>query len=59
MADSITPTQPLTPSPPVTVPPEDKRREKQKKPPHDNEQAPADSDNSTEKPDKGLFDDYA
>tara|TARA_R110001606_G_scaffold361754_7_gene515294 strand:- start:210220 stop:210399 length:180 start_codon:yes stop_codon:yes gene_type:complete len=58
MADTITPTQPLTPPIPVTVPPDDKRREKQKKPPDDNEQEQTDNNTSTEKPHKGLFDEY-
>lgn len=58
MADTITPTQPLAPTLPVTVPPDDKRREKQKKPSDDNEQEQSDSNSSTEKPHKGLFDEY-
>lgn len=58
MADTITPTQPLTPTLPVTVPPDDKRREKQKKPLDDNEQEQKDNNNTTEKPHKGLFDEY-
>ena len=58
MADPITPTQPLTPSLPVAAPPDDKRREKQKKPSHDNEQEQIDSNGTTEKPHKGLFDEY-
>ncbi|MDO7596167.1 MAG: hypothetical protein MUQ51_04950 [Pseudomonadota bacterium] len=60
MADTITPTQPLAPTLPVTVPPEDKRREKQKKTPNENEseQEQTDSKNNTEKPRKGLFDEY-
>lgn len=58
MADTITPTQPLTPTLPVTVPPEDKHRDKQKKSPDDNEQEQTDSNNNTEKPHKGLFDEY-
>jgi len=58
MADPITPTQPLKPSLPVTVPPDDKRRDKQKKQPHDDEQEHTDSDNIKDKPHKGLFDEY-
>jgi len=58
MADSISPTQPLTPSLPVTVPPDDKRREKKKKPQDNNGQEQTDNNNSTEKPHKGLFDEY-
>jgi hypothetical protein len=58
MADTITPTQPLAPTLPVTVPPEDKRREKQKKPSHENDQEQTDSDDNTKKPHKGLFDEY-
>lgn len=57
MADSITPTQPLTPALPVTVPPDDKRREQQKKSPHDDEDEET-SNNIEEKPHKGLFDEY-
>lgn len=57
MADAITPTQPLTPSLPVTVPPDDKRHEKEKEPPHDKEQQT--DNNDTKKPKEGLFDDYA
>jgi hypothetical protein len=57
MADTITPTQPLAPTLPVTVPPEDKRREK-KKPSHENDQEQTDSDDNTKKPHKGLFDEY-
>jgi hypothetical protein len=58
MADTITPTQPLAPTLPVTVPPDDKRREKQKKTPNENEQEQTDNKNNTEKPHKGLFDEY-
>lgn len=58
MADSITPTQPLTPSLPVTVAPDDKHYDKQKEPPRDNEQKQTDK-NNIEKPKEGLFDDYA
>jgi hypothetical protein len=58
MADTITPTQPLAPTLPVTVPPDDKRREKQKKTHNENEQEQTDSKNNTEKPHKGLFDEY-
>tara|TARA_R110002049_G_scaffold287408_1_gene469414 strand:- start:260 stop:439 length:180 start_codon:yes stop_codon:yes gene_type:complete len=58
MADTITPTQPLTPSLPVNVPPDDKRGEKQKKKPNDSEQEQTDDNNNTKKPHKGLFDEY-
>jgi hypothetical protein len=58
MTNTITPTQPLAPTLPVTVPPDDKRREKQKKTPNDNAQEQTDNKNNTEKPHKGLFDEY-
>jgi hypothetical protein len=58
MAETITPTQPLAPTLPVTVPPDDKRREKQKKMPHENEQEQTDGKNKAEKSHKGLFDEY-
>lgn len=60
MAESITPTQPLSPTLPVTVPPDDKRREKQKKKPHDDdkEQEKTKSNHIEQQPHKGLFDEY-
>lgn len=58
MADSITPTQPLTPTLPVTNPPEEKRREQQKKRQHDDEPNENKNNNIEEKPHKGLFDEY-
>lgn len=60
MAESITPTQPLSPTLPVTVPPDDKRREKQKKTPDDNEQEQEknQSNHNEQQPHKGLFDEY-
>jgi len=60
MADNINPTQPLTPSLPVSPPPEDKRQDKKKQPQQndDAEQEQNDDKPTPKRPHHGLFDEY-